>query len=370
MEKREIGGIDVSLLGFGCMRFPMHEDGLIDMERTARLIDIAIKSGVTYFDTAYNYHGGESEKAVGEILSKYPRGSYTLATKLPVWKIEKREDALKYFNEQLEHLKTDHIDFYLLHALGYERFENTVLKFDLIPIFEQLQREGKIVKFGFSFHDSYEAFEKILCYRKWDFCQLQLNYMDMDDQAGARGLALAKRHGTDVVVMEPCKGGSLVTFPKVIASKLIDLAPEKSLAYWAMRYAGSLDGVKVVLSGMSNEEQLSDNIDTFSSFKPLSQFETALIDEMAHTLKNRIGVGCTGCKYCMPCPHGVNIPESFELLNEYVMFENLDGTRRGYSSMGEAKAENCADCGACEKMCPQKIEIRNELKRLVKIAKA
>ncbi len=370
MEKREIGGIDVSLLGFGCMRFPTLESGLIDMERTAKLIDIAIKSGVTYFDTAYNYHGGESEKAVGQILANYPRDSYTLATKLPVWKIEKREDALTLFNEQLEHLKTDHIDFYLLHALSYERFENTVLKFDLIPIFEQLQREGKIVKFGFSFHDSYEAFEKILCYRKWDFCQLQLNYMDMDEQAGARGLALAKERGADVVVMEPCKGGSLVTFPKTIAARLTDLEPEKSLAYWAMRFAGSLDGVKVVLSGMSNEAQLDDNLNTFNNFKPLGQLETEQINEVAQALKKRIGVGCTGCKYCMPCPHGVNIPQSFELLNEYVMFENLDGTRLNYGFMDEEKAENCKDCGACEKMCPQKIEIRKELKRLKDIVKA
>lgn len=258
--------VSPSMLGFGCMRFPLNEDQTINEKEAERMIDEAIKNGVTYIDTAYPYHNGDSEPFVGRVLKKYPRDSFFLATKLPIWQINSRQQAREIFEQQLERLDVDYVDFYLLHALDKEKWQK-VLEYDILSLCEEMREKGKIRFIGFSFHDEFDAFKEILEYRDWDFCQLQLNYMDMDIQAGMRGYELAEKRGVPIVVMEPIKGGSLATLPKQQADILKAKNPQASLSSWALRYIGTLPNVKVILSGMSTFEQVEDNLKTFKDFR-------------------------------------------------------------------------------------------------------
>ncbi len=363
MEKRRFEklGIETSLLGFGCMRFPLNADGGINEELAERMLDLAMASGVNYYDTAYPYHNGDSEPFLGRVLDKYDRGSYYLATKLPVWKLEKKEDVENIFNEQLKRLNKDYVDFYLLHALNNERFDK-VLELGVVEVCEKLKAEGKIKYLGFSFHDDYDTFERILTYRDWDFCQIQYNYMDTDEQAGDMGYALAKEKGIPMVIMEPVKGGSLASLPEEIALNFKEFRPKQSIASWALRWVGSHDNVKVILSGMSDMAQVEDNLKTFKNFTPLNKDEKALVADTAATLKSRIRNGCTGCLYCMPCPAGVNIPRNFSVWNHYNVYGNKEQLRQIWGTMEDSeKAHNCIKCGKCEKLCPQKLSIRDNL---------
>lgn len=367
MEKRIMGktGTETSLLGFGCMRFPTTAEGKIDEPKAEAMLDAAIAAGVNYIDTAYPYHGGDSEPFVGKVLQKYDRDSFYLATKLPVWMVESKEDAKRLFEEQLERLKTDHIDFYLLHALGKDRWRKLV-ELGVVDYCAQLKEEGRIKNLGFSFHDSYEAFEEILCARDWDFCQIQLNYMDANEQAGMKGYRLAEEKGVPLVIMEPVKGGYLAAFAEDITSMLRELDPKASTASYALRWVGSLPNVKVILSGMSTPEQVEDNLRTFSAFKPLSEQERAVIDKVVDLINSRVQNGCTGCRYCMPCPAGVNIPGCFRTWNTYHMYQNYNVVRWNWEKeIGEkAQAKNCVKCGKCEAQCPQKLAIREDLARV------
>lgn len=357
-------GIEPSLLGFGCMRFPLNKDGKIDEMEAEKMIDKAIASGVTYIDTAYPYHNGDSEPFVGRVLKKYPRDSFFLATKLPIWQVNSQEDALKIFEEQLKRLDVEYVDFYLLHALDSEKWQK-VIEYDLIGMCEKLREAGKIRYLGFSFHDEYPVFKEILEYHKWDFCQLQLNYMDMDIQAGMRGYQLAEKMQVPIVVMEPIKGGSLANLPKDIAQKFIDYNPEASVSSWALRYVASLSNVKVVLSGMSTYDQVIDNLETFENFEYLNQDELMVIQEVRDTLKARMKNGCTGCSYCMPCPFGVDIPSNFKYWNNAFVYDSHEQFKGKLNNMKpEAKAENCRKCGKCEKLCPQQLSIRDDLQKV------
>lgn len=357
-------GIEPSLLGFGCMRFPLNKDGKIDEVEAEKMIDKAIASGVTYIDTAYPYHNGDSEPFVGRVLKKYPRDSFFLATKLPIWQVNSQEDALKIFEEQLKRLDVEYVDFYLLHALDSEKWQK-VIEYDLIGMCEKLREAGKIRYLGFSFHDEYPVFKEILEYHKWDFCQLQLNYMDMDIQAGMRGYQLAEKMQVPIVVMEPIKGGSLANLPKDIAQKFIDYNPEASVSSWALRYVASLSNVKVVLSGMSTYDQVIDNLETFENFEYLNQDELMVIQEVRDTLKARMKNGCTGCSYCMPCPFGVDIPSNFKYWNNAFVYDSHEQFKGKLNNMKpEAKAENCRKCGKCEKLCPQQLSIRDDLQKV------
>lgn len=366
VTKRKIDklGIETSLLGFGCMRFPTI-DGKIDEERSERLLDEAYARGVNYFDTAYPYHGRESEPFVGRVLDKYPRDSYYLATKLPCWDVKTLDDAKRLFDFQLERLHKDYVDFYLLHALGRDRWRNMV-KLGVVDYCEELKRQGKIKYLGFSFHDSYEAFEEIATYKDWDFCQIQLNYMDTDEQAGLKGYELTEKLGIPLVIMEPVKGGSLANLPDEITDQFRKLAPEASTASWALRWVASLTNVKVVLSGMSDEEQVSDNLNTFTDFKALSDEEQTVVKNVSDKLRSRVNNGCTGCNYCMPCPAGVNIPYNFKIWNTFGIYANEGSTRWKWSNDidEKEKAFNCIKCGKCEKSCPQKLPIRRHLEQL------
>lgn len=365
MRKMEKLGVETSLLGFGCMRFPQTPEGKIDEALTEKMLDQAIAQGVNYIDTAYPYHDGQSEVVVGKILKKYDRNSFYLATKLPVWLVNTAEDVDKYLEEQLAKLQTDHIDFYLMHAMGKERW-NKMVEIGCVKRLEELQKQGKIKYLGFSFHDKYEVFEEILNYRDWDFCQIQLNYMDAEEQAGLKGCQLATDKGIPVVVMEPVKGGSLAVFAEDITAKLKELDPEASPASFALRWVGSLPGVKVILSGMSSMEQVEDNLRTFAAFKPLSEQEQDTIREVTEILRSRVQNGCTGCRYCMPCPAGVNIPGCFATWNTYHMYQNYNTVRWNWEVVlgDEHQPKNCVQCGKCEAQCPQKIAIREDLKRV------
>lgn len=366
MEKRKLDnlGVDTSLLGFGCMRFPVKPDGLIDQAQSQQMIDYALANGVNYIDTAYFYHDGESESFLGEALKKHGRQSYFLATKLPVWILKDRQEARKVVEEQLKRLNTGYIDFYLLHTLDRKKWD-VVLKNDILSILEELREEGKIRYIGFSFHDEYSVFEEILQYRKWDFCQIQLNYMDTEEQAGIKGYHLAEDLGIAIIVMEPVRGGALANFSEEMNAKFKALNSQASIPSYALRFVGGLPNVKVVLSGMSSMEQVQDNIKTFSSFTPLSEGENRVIQEIKETMQARVQNGCTGCGYCMPCPQGVNIPENFKVWNTYHMYQKFEAIRFGWAGIGrKAKANNCIQCGLCEEKCPQKIKISEDMPRV------
>lgn len=350
-----------SRLGFGAMRLPTTPQGEIDEMRAAAMVARAYEAGVSYFDTAYFYHNHKSEAFMGRALSRFPRQSYYLATKLPLTLVHTVEEAQRVFKEQLVDLQTDYFDFYLLHAINRERWHE-VLQNGVLDYVLGLQREGKVRHLGFSFHDNYDAFEEILTARAWDFCQIQFNYMDRDEQAGMRGYELAQRLGVPLIIMEPVKGGSLATLSEEVAAPMKRARPDRSLASWAMRWVASLPNCRVILSGMSTEEQLEDNIATFSHFEPLTPEELQIVEGVRKAILDRQFVGCTRCRYCMPCPFGVDIPGNFAIMNRYAMYANEDRLRADWKNMdAAARANACRKCGKCEKVCPQGLPIREKL---------
>ncbi len=364
-RKFEKLNIETSVLGFGCMRFPLNKEGKIEVIEAEKMLDLAIKSGVNYIDTAYPYHGGESETFVGNVLKKYPRNSFYLATKLPMFYVEKEEDVLRFFNEQLEKLKMDYIDFYLLHSLNKNSFEK-VKEFDVLNKVIELKKQGKIKYIGFSFHDSYEVFEEIINYYEWDFCQIQLNYMDTDTQAGLKGYELTKEKNIPLVIMEPIKGGLLAKLPGDISNLLEKTNYSKTDSSFALRYVSSFENVKVILSGMSNLEQVKDNLNTFINYVELSNKEKSDINNVVSNLKARIKNGCTGCKYCMPCPKGVNIPGLFYHWNQYGVYDNKKAfvNRMDDFITKEMFVDKCVNCKACEKICPQHLSITSDFLKI------
>jgi uncharacterized protein len=365
MEYRSLEklGIRTSLLGFGCMRFPLDPEGNIDEERSSQMLDQAYRSGVNYYDTAYVYHGGKSEEFTGRVLEKYDRSSFYLATKLPIWEVNSIADAKRIFEEQLRRLNKSYIDFYLLHSFNRESFDRMV-SLGILEFMDQLKAEGRIRYLGFSFHDEYDVFEHIISYRDWDFCQIQLNYMDTKLQAGLKGYQLASELGVPVIVMEPVKGGSIAQLPTNAASVFEAIHPGKTPASWAIRWVASLPNVKVILSGMSNMEQVMDNLDTLKQFQSLDETEYQAIETVTEILRKRVKNGCTGCSYCMPCPAGVDIPRCFSLWNDYGRYENRGEMRWQWTfNFNEAKKpKNCIECGQCEEACPQRLRIRDDLK--------
>ncbi len=318
---------------------------------------------MNYIDTAYPYHNRQSEPFLGRVLQKYDRDSFYLATKLPLWKVKTLQDVDETFEEQLSRLCTDHIDFYLMHAVDKKRWD-AMVELGVVKRLEELKEEGKIRYLGFSFHDKYEVFEEILCYRDWDFCQIQLNYMDANEQAGLKGYELTVRKQVPLIIMEPVKGGSLAAFSEEITERFRTHDKEASIASFALRWVGSLPNVKVVLSGMSTMEQVEDNLKTFGQFKPLSEAEHKTVEKVVAILNSRVQNGCTACGYCMPCPFGVDIPGTFRLWNTYHMYQNYNMVKWNWEHKDEkALPKNCVRCGKCEQVCPQGLQIREKLAR-------
>lgn len=353
-----------SLLGFGCMRFPQLPDGSIDKVEATAMLQRGRQGGINYFDTAWFYHGGTSEPFVGEVIANWPKDSYYLATKLPCVLIKNLQDAKDTYAKQVERLGTNYFDFYLLHNLHRETWDRMKAE-GVVDWVIDLQAQGKIGRLGFSFHDNYDVFEEIMTYRKWDFCQIQLNYLDTKVQAGIAGYQLATQMGVPVIVMEPVKGGTLANLPAQIAAPLKEMHPDWSLATWAVRWVASLPNVLTVLSGMSTMEQVEDNMATASNLEPLGQGELALLDQVVEQMHARIKSPCTACGYCMPCPAGVNIPRSFDVWNLSSLSEGGVGAKQAWGMMPpEHRPSQCVRCGACEKACPQQIPIMDNLAQL------
>lgn len=362
----------VSILGFGCMRLPLLPGGdptKIDEEKSIKLVRSAIDTGVNYIDTAYPYHGtgmgqgGASEPFVGKVLKDGYREKVKLATKLPSWLIKTREDMDKYLNEQLKRLETDHIDFYLVHALNRKDWDR--LKENGIDEFlDSAIKDGRIKHAGFSFHDKLDLFKEIVDYYDWSFCQIQYNYLDEDFQAGTEGLKYATQKGLGVTIMEPLRGGKLANNLPEEAKVAFNQADVKMTpSEWALKWIWNHPEVTVVLSGMNAMDQVTENIKTASQTEAnsLTEKELKIIDEVKSIIKGKVKVSCTACGYCMPCPAGVNIPGCFSAYNNHGMF----GKDESYNWIQpEQKASKCVECGKCETHCPQGISIRQELKNV------
>ncbi|OOM76675.1 general stress protein 69 [Clostridium puniceum] len=368
----------VSALGFGCMRLPIinGDTTKIDEEKAIKMIRHAIDEGVNYVDTAYPYHGtgmgqgGESEPFVGRALKDGYREKVKLATKLPSWLIKTREDMDKYLNEQLDRLQTDHIDFYLVHALNAGSFEN-LKKLGIDEFLDSAIKDGRIKYAGFSFHDKLEIFKGIVDYYDWSFCQIQYNYLDENFQAGTEGLNYAADKGLGVVIMEPLRGGKIVrNLPEAVINTFDKAENKKSPAEWALRWVWNHPEVSVVLSGMSVMDDVTENLKTASVAAPnsLTEKELEILNEVKKVFNDRIKVNCTACEYCMPCPVGVNIPKNFAVYNEYSLFVTPvteKELKERYNSVGsQERADKCVECGKCEGHCPQVIKIREELKNV------
>lgn len=371
MKYRKLGktGEDVSILGFGCMRFPQ-QDGKIDEEKSLEMIRYAIDNGVNYIDTAYPYHNGESEIFLGKALKDGYREKIKLATKLPSWAVNTRADMDKFINEQLKKLQTKQIDFYLIHSLNeddYSRLKENGL-FDFI----RKIKEQKLVKYvGFSFHDTLDVFKYIIDDYEWDFVQIQYNYIDEKYQAGTEGLLYAHNKGLGVIIMEPLRGGSLVNnLSDEINAIINNSSVKKNAVEWAFKFLYDKEEISVVLSGMSSLEQVIDNINAVDSqgdANSMTKIEKQIIEELSKEFKSKIKVNCTGCKYCLPCPKGVQIPLCFELLNSSSMFNDIKKAKKmyhGFLVSEGSDASNCVECGACEQKCPQHINIVEKLKEV------
>lgn len=369
MQYRKFGKCDfnVSALGFGCMRLPVVEGNYnnINEKEAIKLIRDSIDMGVNYIDTAYPYHGGSSEALVGKALNDGYREKVKLATKLPVWLVKEYADFDKYLNEQLKKLQTDHIDMYLLHALSKDRID-AMEKLGVYKFLDEAIKDGRIKYAGFSFHDDVNTFKRIVDSYDWTFCQIQYNYLDINYQAGLEGLKYAAEKGLAVVVMEPLKGGKLAVNIPDSVKKVFEYYDEKRTpVYWALRWIWNHPEVSLLLSGMNSMEQLKENIYITGEAFPgtMNHEELQVVENARKEFKKLIKVDCTGCEYCLPCPAGVNIPRNFSLYNSIYMYNELENSHREYAKMNEKeKASACVQCGRCEKLCPQHIEIRKHLK--------
>ncbi len=365
MKYRKFGKLDwqVSALGFGCMRLPTKDgdSSKIDEPEATKMVHYAIDHGVNYVDTAYPYHGGNSELFVGRALQGGYREKVKLATKLPCWQVESAKDFDKYLNEQLQKLQTEHIDFYLLHGLNQQRWPK-MRDLGVMERAEKAMEDGRIGHICFSFHDKVEVFKEIVdAYDGWTHCQIQYNYMDIENQAGTEGLRYAASKGLAVVIMEPILGGRLVDPPQPIQD-LWEAAPKKRApADWALQWLWNQPEVSVVLSGMSAMQHVEENVASAgtSGIGTLTDEELAFIGQVRTKYEELCPIPCTKCEYCLPCPNGVNIPRNFELYNEGVMYEKPDHARTGYTMWfpEPERADQCIQCRECEEKCPQGIPI-------------
>lgn len=380
MELRKFGntGMEVSPLGFGVMRLPMKDGGKtvnsntidqVDVEESIRMIRHAVEQGVNYFDTAYNYVSGYSERILGQALAGGLREKVYVATKSPAWLYKAPEDFDRFLDEQLERLQMDYVDCYLLHSMNGGSWKKTQRN-NAVEGMKRAKASGKARNIGFSFHDDLELFEEILNAADWDFCQIQLNYYDQDYQAGLKGMRMAAERGMAVVVMEPLRGGLLVDLPKEAQAAFDESGYGRSNVEWALDWLWNMPEVSCVLSGMSTMEQLDQNIVSMQKAAPgmFSEDEAAVVARAKAALDARAAVPCTGCNYCVDmCPNKIAIPYNFRAYNMGVLYDDMDLARDFYrnevSSYGRS-AEHCTSCGSCEEICPQHIAISEWLPKV------
>jgi predicted aldo/keto reductase-like oxidoreductase len=378
MQYRQFGKLDwkVSALGFGCMRLPVinNDQSHIDEALAIKMIRYAIDSGVNYIDSAYMYHMGNSERVLGKALKDGYRAKVRIATKLPAMIIKEAADFDRIFDDQLQKIGVDKIDFYLLHGLQKASWIK-VRDLGILQWAEKQMAQGRIGRLGFSFHDKYPMFKEIIdSYDNWVLAQVQYNYMDVNNQAGRRGVAYAASKGLAVVVMEPLRGGKLSKEPPVSVSKVWQGAHRKlKPVEWALQWVWNQPEISVALSGMSTFAQVEDNIviaDRSGNVK-LAADELAIIDKARDAYKGLNPIPCTGCNYCMPCPNGVDIPRNFAIYNEAHMWNDINSGRRGYQGQGPQggltetqRANQCLECGECLEACPQSIEIPDWMKKV------
>jgi len=365
MLYRSLAGEKVSQLGFGAMRLPV-VDGAVDVPEAVRMLRLAIDKGVNYLDTAWPYHDGQSEGIVGQALRDGYRERTFIATKSPVWLMNQPGDFDHYLDAQLERLGTDHIDFYLLHALNAGSWA-TCKRLGALDFLARAKAAGKIRHAGFSFHDELPVFKQIVDEGAgFEFCQIQYNYLDRVFQAGAEGLHYAKDHGLDIIVMEPLRGGSLARgVPPSVQAVWDRAGVRRTPAEWSLRWIWDQPEVSLILSGMGAVEQVEENLRTAATARAggLTDDERARVDPAEAAYRGETRIDCTACRYCMPCPSGVDIPRNFAQYNAYHMFMRDPMVKADYGWIPkEERADVCTECGACEELCPQRLPIKEHLK--------
>ena len=356
-------GLKLSRLGFGAMRLTMIGNE-IDEEQVARMVDLAMERGVNYFDTAYPYHGGESERVLGRVLASYPRESYYLSTKFPGHQLASSYNPAQIFEEQLEKCGVDYFDFYLLHNV-YDKSMPTYLdpRWGILDYFVEQQKKGRIRHLGFSTHGTVEWMEEFLnrCGEHMEFCQIQLNYLDWTLQRAEEKCALLARHNIPVWVMEPLRGGKLAALSPENEAKLKALRPQEGVPAWAFRWLQGIDNVKVILSGMSTYAQMQDNVNTFEQCAPLNEEENQALMDVAESLKN--SVPCTGCRYCCDgCPMGLDIPRILASYNDFRYAASFNAYMWLEGEPEDKRPSACIGCGKCAQICPQGIDIPGAMK--------
>lgn len=354
-------GCEISRLGYGGMRFPKNGDE-VDVEEAVKLLRKAYDMGVNYFDTAVVYHKGESEKIFGKAFEIYDRSSYYLADKMSIWVCKDEQEMKDLFERQLKTLKTDYIDFYLVHSLNRNHYQK-VKEFHCVEFLQEMKRQGKIKHLGFSFHDTYPVFTQILDDYDWDFVQIQLNYLDWQNQGAEQLYRELEKRNLPCMVMEPVRGGYLATLDEQRAKPFLEMEPNRSIASWAIRWVSSLPQVTVVLSGMSDMAQLEDNVAMMTNFEPMNEKELEAVAKVVEEIRKVNDIPCTGCRYCMDCPMGVDIPEIFAIYSRLKIFGKDKSFVEDYKEVMENGngAEHCIGCQQCMNHCPQSIEIPDKL---------
>ena len=396
-RENPVNGDKVSLIGFGCMRWPMVDQGdgkrVIDQEAVNEMVDYAIEHGINYFDTSPAYLMGQSEKAAGIALSRHPRDKYFIATKLSNFNNATPEASIQMYKDSFEQLKTDYFDYYLLHAIGsggVAAFEQRYVQNGMMDFLVKEKEAGRIRNLGFSFHGAPGEFDELIGLHDsgkyhWDFVQIEMNFVDWNHADGRRNANASylyeelDKRGIPIVIMEPLLGGRLANVPEAIATQMKEREPDKSIASWAFRFCGTHPRVLCTLSGMTNMDPLLDNVKTFTHFKPLTEEELDFLERMATQMMEYPTVNCTDCKYCMPCPWGIDIPGIFKHYNTSVTEGRYPQTQeqKDYQKLKKAylvsynraiptlrQAEHCIHCGECLSHCPQSIQIPRELQRI------
>ena len=368
VSTKKYKNLDISVIGFGCMRLPQ-KDGEPDIEKTQEMVDYAMEHGINYYDTAWFYHGGKSELAVGEVMKKHPRNSYYLADKMPLRILKDKSEVIPTFEEQLKKCQTDYFDFYLAHNINKREWK-TLKNCDVYEQLLQQKKNGKIKYLGFSIHDTPELLEEVVNTYKWDFVQLPINPIDWKVVDAKKQYEIATKAGLPVVVMNPLKGGQLSTLTEKAVDILKAANPDVSPSSWSLRYSASLPNVFVVLSGMTQMEHVVDNVKTFTNFKPLTDKEQNVLSDAIAIYNSSGAISCTYCQYCTGCPVGIDIPKNFLIYNQYKSNGRKERFIIAYEAIKEEnRADKCINCGICKNKCPQQLDIPNLLKDIVNLYK-